>query len=57
MNLSEFVAEYQKRILAFEVYWKRNAIINPEMYPANLNPGEWEEMLSMFDIAIEKNES
>jgi len=43
MTLDEFKLEMQTRLNQFEKYWKENNQKTPELFPLELNPGDWDE--------------
>lgn len=49
ITLEQFYKEEQSRILAFKMWWMKNHHINPEHFPLEMAPGEWDAQIINFD--------
>ncbi len=50
MTLDEWGRQERKRIDDFIAYWKEAQRNNrdPDLWPENLNPGEWDEQIKLW---------
>jgi hypothetical protein len=53
MTLKEYIEEQQLMLVAFEQYWGRANKDAPTHFPLELDAGEWDEQLKIFDAVIE----
>lgn len=49
MNIEQFCKEQQGLILAFKMAWTKAAHQRPDMFPTEMDAGEWDEALLGFD--------
>lgn len=47
-TVEEFSNEMKKKLDEFVIEWNKSKQINPEFFPTNLNPGEWDEQFIAF---------
>lgn len=52
MTLEGFITEKKLEIEAFERWWIKNHEENPNNFPLELGPGDWDEQLQLFDIEM-----
>lgn len=52
MTLEQYIAELKAKIEKFEQEWLENQKADPDNYPTNLSPGDWDEqfLAAAFDI-------
>ena len=50
MTLEEYIAEEHKRLDEFKVFWLARHEQDPETYPLEMQPGDWDEMLTLEGI-------
>ena len=43
MTLEEWIEEEKKRIERFRAMWEENRRRRPSLFPAEMDPGEWDE--------------
>lgn len=48
MTLAEYMAAERKRIDRFEKMWLANMADNPDNYPGEMSPGDWDEQLEAW---------
>jgi hypothetical protein len=49
ITLGQFIAEEVERLHKFSEFWEYNRLKNPEHFPKELRPGDWDEQLRCFD--------
>lgn len=57
MTLEEFIAEETRRLAAFKKMWqaemaKGETVDGEHLYPAEMNPGDWDDQYLSFDEAV-----
>lgn len=48
MTLDEFIVEQWKLLEMFRDHWKKMNKENPDQYPIELSPGNWDEQFMFF---------
>lgn len=48
MTLEEFLAEERARLDRFAASWREEAARQPDRYPLDLEPSDWDEALMTF---------
>jgi hypothetical protein len=48
MDLNDFCEESHRDITRFLVYWVASHVNNPEMFPMDMQPGDWDEQFRLF---------
>ena len=50
MTLTEFIEQEKARLEQFRAMWlHRHNEVNTEHYPMDMEPGEWDEQMHIFD--------
>lgn len=49
MTLEEFIKELHARVDAFAADFRKNQKENPDYYPENMEPGQWDEQFQIFE--------
>lgn len=48
MELRDYVSQEMKRLTQFEAWWIVNNKTKPDIFPMELNEGDWDEQVSFF---------
>ena len=51
MTLDEFLADERLELPIFAAWWRAKHAEDPEIFPIEMNPGDWGEQLLCFNIA------
>lgn len=49
MNFETFLQDEAKRLELFKKWWLENHKTNPEYFPLEMNPGDWDSQYHFFN--------
>jgi hypothetical protein len=55
MNVQQFCVEQRALLRQFEAWWIRNLAENPETFPLDMKPGEWDANFAAF-LELDRDE-
>lgn len=48
MDINKFIEEERERLEAFNKFWIEQSKLDPELFPLDLNSGDWIEQFTIF---------